>query len=51
MPLLESGTITMDHLIKRSAKNGRVTEKGPLFKINSRDLSLIFPEPVKYSLI
>ncbi|MEX6200167.1 MvaI/BcnI family restriction endonuclease [Providencia stuartii] len=51
MPLLESGTITMDYLIKRSAKNGRVTEKGPLFKINSRDLSLIFPEPVKYSLI
>lgn len=51
MPLLENGTITMDHLIKRSAKNGRVSEKGPLFKINSRDLSLIFPEPVKHSLI
>ncbi|CFQ85481.1 MULTISPECIES: MvaI/BcnI family restriction endonuclease [Yersinia] len=51
MPLLESGTITMDHLIKRSAKNGRVSEKGPLFKINSRDLDLIFPEPVKYSLL
>lgn len=51
MPLLESGTITMDHLIKRSAKNGRVSEKGPLFKINSRDLGLIFPEPVKYSLL
>lgn len=51
MPLLENGTITMDHLIKRSAKNGRVSEKGPLFKINSRDLGLIFPEPVKYSLL
>lgn len=51
MPLLENGTITMDHLIKRSAKNGRVSEKGPLFKINSRDLSLIFPAPIKYSLL
>ncbi|MDE9543706.1 MvaI/BcnI family restriction endonuclease [Xenorhabdus bovienii] len=51
MPLIENGLITMDHLIKRSAKNGRVSEKGPLFKISPRDLDLIFPEPVKYSLV
>ncbi|MBT0724516.1 hypothetical protein HH682_08715 [Rosenbergiella sp. S61] len=51
MPLLENGSITMDHLIKRSAKNGRVSEKGPLFKINSRDLMLIFPEPIKHNLV
>lgn len=49
MPLIESGVITMDHLIKRNNK-GKVSEKGPLFKINKRDLELIFPKPVKYIL-
>jgi len=51
MPLLQSGVITMDHLIKRSGKTNRVSEKGPLFKINKRDLDLLFPEPRIYSLV
>ncbi|MFD2165144.1 MvaI/BcnI family restriction endonuclease [Thalassotalea euphylliae] len=51
MPLLRDGIITMDHLIKRRAKDGRVSEKGPLFKINKKDLSLLFPEPETYSLL
>ncbi|EDP99846.1 MvaI/BcnI family restriction endonuclease [Shewanella benthica] len=51
MPLIESGVITMDHLIKRTGgAKPKVAEKGPLFKINKRDLSLLFPEPVKYYL-
>lgn len=49
MPLIQSGVITMDHLIKRNAK-GRVSEKGPLFKMNKSDLELLFPEPVTYTL-
>jgi hypothetical protein len=51
LPLIESGVITMDHLIKR--KGGlkpTVTEKGPLFKLNKKDLVLLFPEPKKYNL-
>lgn len=51
LPLLESGVVTMDHLIKRNAKTGRVSEKGPLFKIDKRDLNLLFPEPLRYELI
>jgi hypothetical protein len=51
MPLLRDGIVTMDHLIKRRAKDGRVSEKGPLFKVNKRDLSLLFPEPVTYDLL
>jgi hypothetical protein len=50
MPLIENGIITMDHLIKRNAKNNRVSEKGPLFKIDKRNLELLFPKPVKYQL-
>ena len=49
MPLIESGVVTMDHLIKRNSK-GRVSEKGPLFKINKRDLELLFPKPIHYPL-
>ncbi|MGD1485392.1 MvaI/BcnI family restriction endonuclease [Vibrio harveyi] len=50
MPLIQAGIITMDHLIKENTK-GRVSEKGPLFKINQRDLQLLFPEPVSYELV
>lgn len=50
MPLIESGVVTMDHLIKRNATNGRISEKGPLFKIDKRNLNLLFPEPVRYVL-
>jgi hypothetical protein len=52
MPLIESGVVTMDHLIKRSVgAKPRVSEKGPLFKMNKSDLALLFPDPVEYSLI
>ncbi|MFG6611901.1 MvaI/BcnI family restriction endonuclease [Sulfitobacter sp. 1A12057] len=47
--LIEQGEITMDHLIKRNAK-GRVSEKGPLFKINSPSLELLFPPSKTYAL-
>ena len=52
MPLIQAGVITMDHLIKR--KGGvkpSVSEKGPLFKINKRDLSFLFPKPEIYELL
>ena len=51
LPLLETGIVTMDHLIKRNGKTNRVSEKGPLFKINKRDLELLFPAPKTYSLL
>ncbi|MEZ9627505.1 MvaI/BcnI family restriction endonuclease [Aliivibrio fischeri] len=50
LPLINSGVITMDHLIKKNGKTNRVSEKGPLFKINKRDLELLFPSPVIYKL-
>ncbi len=51
MPLLESGVITMDHLIKRKGgEKPKVSEKGPLFKMDKKNLSLLFPKPVSYSL-
>jgi hypothetical protein len=40
--LLETGVVTMDHLITRNAKGG-VKEQGPLFKIWRRDMDLLFP--------
>ncbi len=49
MPLIESGVITMDHLIKKNTK-GCVSEKGPLFKMNKGDLELLFPSPTIYRL-
>lgn len=49
MPLIESGVITMDHLISRDDHHGvGVKEKGPLFKINKYHLNLLFPEPITY---
>lgn len=47
--LLEQGEITMDHLIKRNER-GRGNEKGPLFKINTNALGLLFPPPETYAL-
>ena len=47
--LVEQGTITMDHLIKRN-KAGRVSERGPLFKIDSRALKMLFPPSLSYKL-
>lgn len=46
--LVADGTISMDHLIKRL--DSRVTEKGPLFKIEKRALSILFPHPRYYDL-
>jgi len=52
MPLIADGVITMDHLIKRKGGDKpSVSEKGPLFKMHKKDLSLLFPKPVKYDLI
>lgn len=54
LPLIESGAITMDHLIKRKTTNSgktQTSEKGPLFKMNKADLSLLFPNPSVYDLI
>lgn len=51
LPLIQSGVITMDHLIKRKGgSKPTVSEKGPLFKIDKRNLALLFPEPKTYSL-
>lgn len=47
--LLQLGHITLDHLIKKDS-NGKVVEKGPLFKISSRGIDLLFPPNVKYIL-
>lgn len=47
--LLDQGEITVDHLIKRSP-SGSGKEKGPLFKINSNALGMLFPPPEKYAL-
>ena len=48
--LLEQGAITVDHLIKRNS-SGKVVEKGPLFKIGSKSLNLLFPPSQLYNLI
>jgi hypothetical protein len=48
--LLDQGLVTVDHLIKRNGK-GKVVEKGPLFKIQSKALTLLFPPSQVYSLV
>jgi hypothetical protein len=49
--LLTDGTVTMDHLIKRKA-DGRVTEKGPLLKIDRPRIGELFlGEPRNYFLV
>ncbi len=48
--LVNQGIITLDHLIKRSS-NGKVVEKGPLFKIKPKGIDLLFPPSEKYKLI
>lgn len=47
--LLESGVITLDHLITRS-KEGAVREQGPLFRIHRKDMDLLFPPGVLHTL-
>jgi hypothetical protein len=48
--LLEQGYITLDHAIKRTP-NGKVVEKGPLFKIKPDAINLLFPPSKTYQLI
>ncbi len=48
--LVEQGEITLDHLIKRNSQ-GKVSEKGPLFKITGSALSILFPEQREYDLL
>ena len=47
--LIEQGEITMDHLIKRDNR-GHVSEKGPLFKITTSALDMLFPPSITYPL-
>lgn len=49
VPLLEQGTITMDHLIWNRA--GRVTEKGPLFKIKPENVESLLPVSARLDLL
>lgn len=48
--LIEQGEITLDHLIKRNSKGG-ANEKGPIFKVSTSALSMLFPEQIEYSLV
>ena len=48
--LLQQGDITMDHLIKKQP-SGRVVEKGPIFKIKSGSIGLLFPPSKIYDLL
>ena len=47
--LLESGVITLDHLITKDHQ-GRVREQGPLFKMWRKDMSLLFPPGQLHSI-
>lgn len=47
--LLAIGTVTMDHLI--SEVGGRVVEKGPLFKIQPRNVEALFPSSHSIDLL
>jgi len=48
--LLEQGIITLDHLIKRNI-DGKVVEKGPLFKIKPNSVGLLFPPSKIHNLV
>ena len=47
--LLNEGTITVDHLIKKEGT--RVNEKGPLFKIDPVNFDALFPAPLLFDLM
>lgn len=47
--LISEGTITVDHIIAENG--GRVTEKGPLFKIKPSNLPLLFPDNNYFDLM
>lgn len=46
--LLDSGEITLDHLIKE--KGAHASEKGPLFKLRQDSLPLLFPPSITHDL-
>lgn len=48
--LLDQGIITLDHLIKRN-KEGKLSAKGPLFKIKPNCVGLLFPPSKQYQLV
>ncbi|ADV28032.1 hypothetical protein Psesu_2197 [Pseudoxanthomonas suwonensis 11-1] len=47
--LLETGAVTVDHLITRDHA-GRVRERGPLFRIDKRNFDLLFPPGEEHDL-
>ena len=47
--LIESGEITLDHLIKRDEDG--VVEKGPIFKMSKSGFEKLFPSPKSYTLV
>ena len=47
--LIEGGVISMDHLSKRM-HDGKMKERGPLFKMRASDFGLLFPVRRKFSL-
>jgi len=49
--LIEQGTITLDHLIKKINNTGGVREKGPIFKIKPKGIELLFPPSESYNLM
>lgn len=48
--LIDQAIIPLDHIIKRTT-NGKVVEKGLIFKIKPSGLDLMFPPSEKYNLI
>lgn len=46
--LVESGIITMDYTL--SQKNERVRDHGYIFKLHPRNIDLLFPHPIEYTL-
>lgn len=47
--LIDEGDVTLDHLIKADAA-GKVTEKGPLFRIEAAAIPRLFAPPRRYDL-
>lgn len=50
VPLIEGGKVTMDYTLQLRP-SGVVRDHGYLFKINARDLGLLFPTSIKYDLV
>ncbi|MDQ7968703.1 MAG: MvaI/BcnI family restriction endonuclease [Oxalicibacterium faecigallinarum] len=48
--LLDTGIVTLDHLIKCESPESVAKERGPLFKIDKKNFGLLFPPSNTYSL-